>query len=308
MAAFDGVLYMKTTQDMVPQFFRLSAENDRLIHIPEMSLLFEKDKPLNNEEMDEKINMAILDAMTDAGKQNLEAGKPPNPEDVDFVQIDDIVRQVFQEQATNAMQSAFGQFAVSGETYYVEYKQKLFRWKPGATEWHNTGLVDTAVLSAASSASNIFDTMGFKIAVSGKTVYVGRHDKHLSQSFDEGDTWNDVTLDLPFAFVDFNAIVFAGSTVYVATNKGIAYSEDGINWHAATDAEGGQLVMKKLVVEGATVYGITEQHVYRLKGSSDTWEQVTPDIPDAVLSFAVDGNVLYVGTSSSGVLRFTLDE
>ena len=85
--------------------------------------------------MDEKINMAILEAMTDAGKQNLEEGKPPNPEDVNFVQIDDLVNQAFQEQAANAMQSAFGHFAVSGETYYVEYEQKLFRWKPGMTEW-----------------------------------------------------------------------------------------------------------------------------------------------------------------------------
>ena len=305
MAEFDGGLYMKATKNMKPQFFRLSTENDRLIRIPEMSLFFQKVKPLN---MDEKINMAILEAMTDAGKQNLEEGKPPNPEDVNFVQIDDLVNQAFQEQAANAMQSAFGHFAVSGETYYVEYEQKLFRWKPGVTEWHNTGLVDTAIFSTASSSSNPYDSMGFKIAVSGNTIYVGRRDKHLSQSFDEGETWNDVTLDLPFAFVDFKAIAFAGSTVYVATNKGVAYSEDGTTWHAATDVEGGQLVMEKLAVEGTTVYGTTGQHVYQLKENSSTWKQVTPEIPDAVLSFVVDGNTLYVGTASSGVLRFALDE
>ena len=36
-----------------------------------------------------------------------------------------------------------GAFAVSGGTFYVEYKRKLFKWKPGDPEWKNTGLIDT---------------------------------------------------------------------------------------------------------------------------------------------------------------------
>ena len=34
-------------------------------------------------------------------------------------------------------------FAVSGETFYVEYMRQLFRWKRGESKWFNTGLVDT---------------------------------------------------------------------------------------------------------------------------------------------------------------------
>ena len=154
----------------------------------------------------------------------------------------------------------------------------------------------------------MMDSMGFKIAVSGNTVYVARRDGHLSQSFDEGDTWNDVTTDLPFPITAFNAITFAGPTVYVATDKGVVYSSNGADWHATTNTEGEFLVMEKLAVEDATVYGITGQYVYQLKENSDTWKRGTPEIPDTVLSFDVDSNVLYVGTSSSGVLRFTLDE
>ncbi len=189
------------------------------------------------------------------------------------------------------------------------------------TGWHNTGLVDSAenVLATMFSApfdysggistlTNMMDSMGFKIAVSGDTVYVARRDGHLSQSFDEGKTWNNVTQDIPFSFTAFNAITFAGPNVYVATDKGVAYSNDGINWHATTDAEGKPLITEKLTVAGTTVYGIVGQHVYQLKENSDTWKRVTPEIPDSVLAFVVDSNVLYVGTSSSGVLRFTLDE
>ena len=82
----------------------------------------------------------------------------------------------------------------------------------------------------------------------------------------------------------------------------------------ATDAAGMLLVIEKLAVKGTTVYGTGDQdvhqkqHVYQLKENTSVWEQVTPLIPDSVLSFVVDGNALYVGTSSSGVLRFTLDE
>ena len=152
------------------------------------------------------------------------------------------------------------------------------------------------------------DSIGFKIAVSGKTVYVGKRDGHLAQSLNKGETWNDVTADLPFAITEFKAIAFAGSTVYVATDNGVAYSRDGTDWHMATDAEGEALVMQRFAVEGTTVYGTTGQYVYELKEGSNTWKQATPEIPDAVLSFAVDSNVLYVGTSSSGVLRFTLEE
>ena len=327
---FNGTLYVKTMPvTMIPQILRLSPADNKVITIPGIPMIFEKlmpekAAPLNNDltdQLERKSGKIVLDALKDAAKQDLESGKAPNVEDIDFEQVDEGMNKAFAEAAISAIAPVLGNFAVSGETYYVEYKQKLFRWKPGTTEWHNTGLVDTAENVFASLMSNpfdysagfstignIFDEMGFKIAVSGNTIYVGKRDGHLAQSFDEGDTWNDVTADLPFSFSAFNALTFAGSTVYVATDGGAAYSNDGTRWYAVIDAEGETLVMKKLAVDGTTVYGTTGRYVYQLKEKSDVWKQVTPEIPDSVLSFAVDGNVLYVGTSSSGVLRFTLDE
>ena len=80
---------------------------------------------------------------------------------------------------------------------------------------------------------NTFD-FGFKLAVSKNTVYVGTRDKRLMQSFDEGDTWNDITVDLPFPVDHFKEIVFVGQTVYVATDKGVVRSINGIDWQAIT--------------------------------------------------------------------------
>ncbi|RKU21753.1 hypothetical protein C6503_04775 [Candidatus Poribacteria bacterium] len=175
------------------------------------------------------------------------------------------------------------------------------------TEWFNTGLADAG--ETIQSIADIEDqgAIGFKIAVSGETVYVGKRDGHLVQSFDEGDTWNDVTTTLPFSVTQFKAIAFAGPTLYVATDKGVMYSSDGTRWHTAVDAEGTPLVIEKMAVDGTTVYGATEQQIYQLKENSSRWEKVTPEVPSKVESFTVDGRTLYVGTPGHGVLRFTLD-
>ena len=325
VAEFDGNFYARGMNNMTPQIRHFSTQEGKFTHIPGMPILFEKGNAIDLTALMEQESQKVWSGvLKDVDKLDLENGEVPNLEDIDFEQLDkldDEMGKVVQELAPTATIPFFGGFAVSGETYYVEYDQKLYRWKPGAPEWHNTGLVDkaenafAALFSAPfdysggiSTLTNMMDAMGFKIAVSGNTVYVARRDGHLSQSFDEGDTWNDVTANLPFPITTFNAITFAGPTVYVATDKGVAYSSDGINWHAATDTEGGSLVIEKFVVEGTTVYGTTGQYVYQLRENLRTWERVTPEVPDSTFSLAVDGNVLYVGTFSSGVLRFRLDE
>jgi RNA polymerase sigma factor (sigma-70 family) len=317
--AFDDALYVKRGNDMnsPSPLCHLSTEDHSLKFIPNMPAF----KIVNSHKTDEEMSKIMLEAFTDKAKQNLKEGVPPNPEDVDFDQLNETLNKALQEQALASMMSFIGNFSVSGDTYYVEYGQTLYRWKNGMSEWHNTGLVDKgedpflSLLSGpfdysadVSTAHDALDSMGFKIAVSDSTVYVGKRDGHLFQSFDEGDTWNDVTAELPFPVAKFNAIAFAGETVYVATDQGVAYSSDGIHWQAATDAEGGPLVMVRLAVEDTTVYGHTEQRVYLLKEGSNIWTQATPEIPGTVISLVVDSNTLYVGTLNRGVLRFTIDE
>ncbi|MDE0087113.1 MAG: sigma-70 family RNA polymerase sigma factor [Candidatus Poribacteria bacterium] len=194
-------------------------------------------------------------------------------------------------------------FAVSGDTFYMEYNYKLFRWKPGDTEWHGTGVEETVELT--------LDIAGKapKLAVSGDTVYFGKRDGRLVQSLDAGHNWKDIPLDFIFStpIQAFKDIVFAGSTVYVATDVGVAASDAGKHWHAITDAVGTHLIMERLAVDGTKVYGVTkETGIYRLE--SGTWEQVVPKIPDNVISLAADGNTLYVGTQNRGMLHYNLEE
>ena len=201
-----------------------------------------------------------------------------------------------------------GNFSVTDTAYYLEYQNELFRWRIGSLNWYNIGISDIDKPIHIDLNSKFVIAKNLWFAVSGKTVYVGKRDGRLMQSFDEGDTWNDVTENLPFSVGRFNAITFVGNSVYVATDKGVARSSNGTDWQTLTDAEGTHLVVVKFAVDGTTVYSTARRKVYQLQEGSDTWHQVTPEIPYPVSCLDVDGNTLYVGTFRRGVLRFALDE
>ena len=190
-----------------------------------------------------------------------------------------------------------GAFAVSGETFYAEYKRKLFKWHPGDLKWKDTGLVDTGEPSAEDAE------YGFKLAVSGKTVYVGKRDGKLFQSLDGGDSWKDITPTLPLPFTDFTEILFAGSTVYIATDRGVLASQTGAHWRVITD-EG---VIDRLAVDGTTIYGAGDKGVYRLEAQGE-WKQVSLEVPGKVLALVANRDRLYVATQRRGMFHISLAE
>ena len=190
-----------------------------------------------------------------------------------------------------------GAFAVSGETFYAEYKRRLFIRHPGDLKWRDTGLVDTGDQSAEDAE------YGFKLAVSGETVYVGKRDGKLFQSLDGGDSWKDITPTLPLPFTDFTEILFAGSTVYIATDGGVLASQTGAHWRVITD-EG---VIDRFAVDGPTIYGAGDKGVYRLEAQGE-WKQVSPDVPGKVLALVVDHDRLYVATERRGMFHISLAE
>ena len=196
------------------------------------------------------------------------------------------------------LEGLYGNFAVSGETYYMEYNYKLFRWKPGDARWSDTGVEETCELTHENMRR------GFKLATSGETVYVGKRDGYLCQSLDGGDSWNDITSNLPLSVEHFNQIVFADATVHVATDKGVFNSIDGVVWNAITDKAGENIIIKSLAVAEDAVYGANDDGIYHLEKETGIWEQIVPEIPDAITSLVVNEDMFYVGTERRGVLRF----
>ena len=189
-----------------------------------------------------------------------------------------------------------GGFAVSGETFYIEHQRRLFKWKPGTPEWINTDLIDLGKQSSEDSRK------GFQLAVSGKTVYVGKRAGRLFQSLDAGDSWKDVTSSLPLRFSRFNAIVFAGSRVYIATDTGVLTSQDGESWRVLTDGMGTRIVIDRFAVAGATIYGAGDTGLYRLD-TGGHWEKISPSVPDKVISLVINKDRLYIGTQQHGIFH-----
>jgi len=197
--------------------------------------------------------------------------------------------------------SRIGGFAVSGQTFYAEWKHRLFRWKPGDSEWIDTGLIDTS-----ESLKNRLDR-GFKLAASRETVYVGKRDGKLFQSLDEGNSWKDVTPILPLYFTNFKEIIFAGSTVYVATDKGVLASQNGEHWRVLTDEMGERPVIDRFAVYHTNVYGAGDAGVYRLE-ERGRWHQISSSVPDAVGFLVVSNNKLYIATQHGRMFHIRLEE
>ena len=284
----DGVLYAKGGTLGSIHLYRVSADGNRLVPVQEIPLQF-----------------------FDSSMLRLKFKLPPDHREhfpKSFLGATQFFKQLTQAdpQIDRLVDGGLrGAFAVSDGTFYMEYNFKLFRWEPGDTEWYDTELEETAELDV-----DVWHKImeGFKLTVSGNTVYVGKRDGHLVVSFDRGNNWIDVTPSSPFPVKVFKEIVFAGSTVYVATDAGVATSSDGKRWRAITDTAGTHLIMERLAVDGTNVYGASDTNVYQLESDGVTWKQLTPEVPDRVTSLAVDRNVLYVGTQSKGMLHFTLNE
>ena len=277
LATADGDLYAILTEKDKLRIFRLSTEGDVLVPVQGM--------PTFNSEM---LSTELWAAITEAKKIHFPDNMGKNSK----------LTKAVRNMLTSAR---VGGFAVSDETFYVEYQRGLFKWKPGDTEWTDTGLIDLYKQPTRGLKGR------FKLAASGETVYIGKRDGNLFQSFDSGNSWRDITLILPLRFTHFKEIVFAGPTVYVATDTGVLASQNGEHWRVLTDGMGRRPVIERFAIDGTTVYGAGDTDIYRL-GNRGKWEQVSPSVPGEVISLAINNNRLYVVAARRGLFHISLDE
>ena len=304
----DGVLYAKGIRRDSTAIFRLSADGTVLNPISEASPSLNSRRLMcyvlggrsfdfkDDRQMGQGVIITFSSVPDSLSSQLIQ-------ENPDFG-AERFLEQLIQIQADSALafklmwEGLWGNFAVSGETFYMEYNYKLFRWNVGESEWFYTGVEEIIELSDDNVGC------GFKLAVSSETVYVGKRDGHLLQSLDSGESWHDRTSNLPLSVAHFNHIVFADGTVHVATDKGVFSSKDGVDWRVLTDETGESVIIKSLATAGDSVYGANDDGIYRLQSDTDTWAQVAPEISGVVTSLVVDEDMFYVGTERQGVLCF----
>lgn len=151
------------------------------------------------------------------------------------------------------------------------------------------------------------DSQDLKLAVSGETIYVGKRDGKLFQSFDGGSSWRDVTPSLPLHFADFNEITFVDSTIYVATDEGGLSSETGVHWRVLTDSEGMRPIIDRFAVDGTTIYGVGNIGTYRLD-TRNQWRQISSEALGETVDLAVINDKLYSAIKNRGIFHISLAE
>ena len=192
--------------------------------------------------------------------------------------------------------------AASRDTFYVEYAGELYKWKLGDPEWTSTGLVDDDYQYDDYQYSY---KKGFKLTVLGETVYVGKRNGKLFQSLDEGESWKDITSNLPLHFTRFKDMVFVRSTLYVATDSGVMASNTAEHWHVLTDSAGARPIINNFAVDRSKMYGIGDVGVYRLDTGS-RWKQVSTNVPDEIVSLAITNDRLYSIVKGHGIFHTPL--
>ncbi len=205
--------------------------------------------------------------------------------------------RIIEERLTN------GGFTIADDTVFMEYRRKLYKWRKGEIQWFYTGLLDASERAADAGISK-----GFTLAASRNVVYASKRDGSLFQSFNNGESWKEITSNLPFQFSYFKDIMFAGPTVYLVTDQGVMNSRNGIEWNTLTDTEGNRPIITQIAVDGNSVYGVCNQGVYRIASQEDTWIQISFEVPYEVTALAADGELLYIGTRHRGVLRTRLND
>ena len=188
-----------------------------------------------------------------------------------------------------------GGIAFSDNTFYVTYNQKLLKLTLGDSKWKDTGLAIGETRSYR----------GFSLNASGQTVYVAKEDGQLFQSLDAGESWNNITGNLPLTIKRFKGIAFSGTTVYVGTDSGVLMKDSATEWHVIRDTTEKIIMMDTVKNINATVYGASQSGIYYM--NNGVWEKISLELPDTVNDIEIHNGKFFIVTDRRGMFTIPVE-
>lgn len=184
---------------------------------------------------------------------------------------------------------------------YIKHNCRIIKWNSTSLKYTDSDL------SNFLQRGNLKNGKGSVMAASANCVYAGMRDGRLLQSHDGGIVWHEIT---PYTFpkqTPIHDITFVGTTVYVATDRGVFWSETGEYWDTITGHKQKNIVIHQFATDGFRLFGADDRSVYQLD-SQDVWKQISSSIPDEVTSLSVNRDKLYIATKEHGIYHLSLKD
>ena len=201
-------------------------------------------------------------------------------------------------QFSNGRIEVINQLAISRDTFYlitqIAGALRLYRWRVGEDLWIQ--LKPPGFLGWGA------------LVVSGRTVYISPERGKLFRSFDEGETWTEVSQNVPNRIEETSSygLAFVDETIYANGDGVFRSTDDGETWSSiVAGLPNGNVEMQ--LVDGTTLYGTSSHGLFRLTQGSDSWELIAPTQRD-VMALTFDGTTFYIGTNGEGIFRLSLEE
>jgi photosystem II stability/assembly factor-like uncharacterized protein len=143
------------------------------------------------------------------------------------------------------------------------------------------------------------------VAASGQLVFAGVR-RGLYRSSDNGVHWERLTTGLSDTV--FTLLAVSGDTIHAGAESGKIFrsSNGGSTWVDEGMMPWGSNSLFELVCQEGRLYAGAQGGIYASSDQGMTWTTVSASLKIPMLmSFAVDGGILYVGTEGGGVARST---
>ncbi|HEX2958193.1 MAG TPA: hypothetical protein VHO70_15270 [Chitinispirillaceae bacterium] len=176
---------------------------------------------------------------------------------------------------------------VRGDDVFVCCYDTLYRSTDNGTTWSTIG-------------AGIHVT---SIATIGNTIQAGTQNDGLYRTTDNGNTWwSSANTGLPDSGI--LSLAVTGNRIFAGTTAGLFRSIDnGISW-TAVNSGNLEIYAKYLAVDGNTIVAADYNSVHISIDNGQNWITVTDTTLRDILSLAIKGEVIFVGTYS-GVFQIT---